>query len=240
MLVGEDERGLAGPRRVEAAADLRLLLALAGGDFGDVGEIGGEKEVEPDGRGRERPVGHLDVLVVAAADKGVDVDFDPLGDDLPAARLGIARGRRLAARGRRQKVIADDRMRLDIGAGDGLDRFAARANIETGQKARLVEVIAIGVPLHQPLPVEDRDMAAVMGGGLFGIDREAVGEGEIHVAMPTTLRAEGSDRDGRSAGRRRRLVPPPDRIRIHCARSRSVRYGWNVQISRRSTDGIRA
>ena len=179
MLIGERQFARPAFRCGEAPADLGGLAPLAARDLAGVGEIGLEQEAQRHGCLGQRPVGHGDVQAPAAADEGVDLNLDPLSDDLPAAGR-IAGRARPCARRRGEQEIADGRVRLDIDATDRLERLSGRSDVEAGQKARLVEVIAVQGRLDASMPVERDNVTAAMRRDSFAIDFQATGGSKLH------------------------------------------------------------
>ena len=182
MLIGQSQFAAARRGRDEAASDLGVLTPLARPDFLAISEVRREIQIEREVRWDKAMVGDENVLMQAAADENVDLNFDAFGDDLPAARVVVAWGGGGPSGGRRQKIICDRRMRFDIGARDRLDRLSVGRKGEAGQEPRLVKIIAAARRLDQPLTIQLENVQAAMGGHPFGVHSQAMGGGKVHRA----------------------------------------------------------
>lgn len=131
MLIAERELPLALTHGFKFPFNRRALLPLAGLDILQIRKIGlqirkigREDQFQSNGRTGERVVDHMDILVVAASDIGVDLDFDAFLHDLTAARIRIALWSALAPCGRANSGIADAAVRFDGIAGRRLNSLA--------------------------------------------------------------------------------------------------------------------
>ena len=126
MPIGERQLAVPAPARLENAPDRRGLASFSGTHFVQIGEVGIVRKIESQSGFGERVVDDVNVLVIASASVGIDVDLDALRDHLSTTRIIVTRWGRLSTRGRGREIIADGAVRLDAVAAHGLHGLTFR------------------------------------------------------------------------------------------------------------------